>query len=75
MEPYLELRWEGVHQSLTVHARDAIQPRLPDDLWALAQERVYVASDHLDYRQPLDPPLPEADATWAEALLQAAGRR
>lgn len=161
MDPYLELRWERVHQSLTVYARDAIQPQLPDDLWALVQERVYVASegeidlvragrrvlalpeneippahrgdclacispgwkrnrrelypmplrqrlrlpmlpiplrpqespvpldlqalldqayttgryDHLDYRQPLDPPLPEADATWAEALLRAAGRR
>ena len=45
MDPYLELRWEGVHQSLTVYARDAIQPQLPDDLWALAQERVYVASE------------------------------
>jgi len=45
MDPYLELRWEGVHPSLTVYARDAIQPQLPDDLWALAQERVYVASE------------------------------
>ena len=45
MDPYLELRWEGVHPSLTVYARDAIQPQLPDDLWTLAQERVYVASE------------------------------
>lgn len=44
MDPYLELRWEGVHQSLIIYARDAIQPQLPDDLWALAQERVYVES-------------------------------
>lgn len=45
MDPYLETRWEGVHQTLTIYARDAIQPRLPDDLWALAEERVYVESD------------------------------
>jgi hypothetical protein len=45
MDPYLETRWEGVHQTLTIYARDAIQPRLPEDLWALAEERVYVQSD------------------------------
>ena len=28
MDPYLETRWEGVHQTLTIYARDAIQPRL-----------------------------------------------
>src|SRR5213078_4566253 len=45
MDPYLETRWEGVHQTLTIYARDAIQPHLPDDLWALAEERVYVETD------------------------------
>jgi hypothetical protein len=45
MDPYLETRWEGVHQTLTVYARDAIQPQLPEDLWALAQDRVYVESE------------------------------
>jgi len=45
LDPYLETRWEGVHQTLTIYARDAIQPHLPDDLWALAEERVYVETD------------------------------
>ena len=59
MNPYLELRWEGVHPSLTVYARDAIQPQLPDDLWALAQERVYVASEGVQVR----PIVPDAQVS------------
>lgn len=73
MGPYLELRWEGVHQALIVYARDAIQPRLPDDLWALAEERVYV--DLENYSVALEPPLSGEDSAWAAALLKAAGKR
>jgi hypothetical protein len=29
----------------------------------------------LDYRQPLDPPLSQEDAEWADALLKSAGKR
>jgi len=47
----LETRWEGVHQALNIYARDAIQPRLPSDLWALAEERVYVETDSERTRQ------------------------
>jgi hypothetical protein len=45
MDPYLERHWEDMHQSLAVYARDAIQPQLPDDLLARAEERVFVESD------------------------------
>ena len=45
MDPFLERHWEDVHQTLVIYARDAIQPRLPDDLWAVAEERVFVESD------------------------------
>jgi len=30
--------------------------------------------DHTDYRQPLNPPLPQADEAWAMELLKQAGR-
>lgn len=51
MDPYLEQRWESVHQSLTIYARDAIQPQLPEDLWALSEDRVFVESDSERIRQ------------------------
>lgn len=31
--------------------------------------------DDIDYRKPLDPPLQPEDATWADELLKAAGKR
>ena len=45
MDPYLETHWEGVHQRLIVYACDSLQPRLPDDLRARLEERVFVESD------------------------------
>jgi hypothetical protein len=51
MDPYLEKWWEGVHQTLVIYARDAMQPQLPDDLWALAEDRVYIESDSGRMRQ------------------------
>ena len=51
MDPYLEQHWEDMHQSLAVYARDAIQPQLPDDLWARAEERVFVETDAERARQ------------------------
>ncbi len=40
-------------------------------------ERVYVAGGHddLDYSKPIEPPLEQDDAAWADLLLRAAGRR
>jgi hypothetical protein len=42
MDPYLEQRWGDFHTSLITYTRDALQPRLPTDLRARIEERVYV---------------------------------
>jgi hypothetical protein len=70
MDPFLELHWGDVHQTLIVYARDVLQPRLPDDLLARIEERVYVESSQSgrsrrivpdlrvseSYRQSAEPP-------------------
>jgi len=40
MDPYLEARWPGVHVSLVAFIQEALQPLLPPDLRARAEERV-----------------------------------
>ena len=45
MDPYLEARWADVHQSLITYARDALQPKLPPDLRARVEERVFVETE------------------------------
>jgi hypothetical protein len=47
MDPYLELRqrWPGVHHSLLVALSDALNERLPEDLYATLDLRVYVDVD------------------------------
>lgn len=42
MDPYLERFWGDVHQRLVTYACDALQSRLPSDLRARMQERVYL---------------------------------
>jgi hypothetical protein len=42
MDPYLERYWEDVHPTLIVHARESLQPRLPDDLIARIERRVFL---------------------------------
>jgi hypothetical protein len=42
MDPYLERFWGDVHQALITYIRDWVQGRLPGDLRARMQERVYV---------------------------------
>src|SRR5262245_32956713 len=44
MNPYLEARWCDVHTRLVAYAADQRQPRLPDDLRARMQERVFIES-------------------------------
>ena len=51
MDPYLETRWEDMHQRLAVYACDLLQPRLPEDLWARVEERVFVETDAGPKRQ------------------------
>src|SRR5207249_4087763 len=45
MDPYLERHWGDVHASLVIYTREALQPGLPADLIARAEERVFVETD------------------------------
>jgi hypothetical protein len=45
MDPYLEARWGDVHQRLITYAADQLGLRLPDDLRARVEERVYVETE------------------------------
>jgi hypothetical protein len=42
MDPYLERFWGDVHQGVITYIRDWLQSRLPSDLRARMQERVYI---------------------------------
>jgi len=51
MDPYLERYWGDVHHSLIQYTRDVLPPRLPDDLRARVEERVFVESQPERIRQ------------------------
>jgi hypothetical protein len=42
MDPYLERHWGDIHHTFITYARDQLQGRLPGDLRARVQERVFV---------------------------------
>jgi hypothetical protein len=42
MDPYLERHWGDVHQGIVTYIRDWLQSRLPAELRARMQERVYI---------------------------------
>ncbi len=42
MDPYLERYWRDVHARLIVYASDQLNPKLPGDLRARAEERIIV---------------------------------
>jgi hypothetical protein len=44
MDPYLEQFWGDIHQTLITYARDQLNARLPSELRARVQERVFVES-------------------------------
>ncbi len=50
MDPYLEQRWRDVHTRLALYSCDEIQTRLPADLFAHVEERVYVENEGLPER-------------------------
>jgi hypothetical protein len=56
MDPYLEAHWGDVHASLIIYARDQLRERLPSDLLARVEERVFVESPE-DEERPLVPDL------------------
>lgn len=45
LDPYLEAYWRDVHAALMVYTRDALQERLPGDLFARVEEGVQVDTD------------------------------
>lgn len=45
MDPYLEAHWGDVHATLIVYSREQLQSRLPSDLRARVEERVFLQSD------------------------------
>lgn len=45
MDPYLEQHWLDVHHALATYARDQLQRKLPRDLRARIEERVFVETD------------------------------
>lgn len=48
MDPYLEAHWGDVHTSLIIYTRDQLRSRLPEELRARVEERVFVESDDDD---------------------------
>jgi hypothetical protein len=50
MNPYLEQRWGDVHTRLVSYCADLIQEKLPSDLRARMQERVFVESEGVALR-------------------------
>jgi hypothetical protein len=49
MDPYLESHWGDIHTRLIIYASDQLRPRLPKDLRARVEERVFVEAE--DQRQ------------------------
>lgn len=55
MDPYLEMHWRDVHHRLVTYASDQLQPRLPRDLRARVEERVYVESEAAEPQRSVYP--------------------
>jgi Protein of unknown function (DUF4058) len=71
MDPYLERHWGDVHQSAITYIRDWLQPRLPGDLRARTQERVFI-----DVPDPLRGEYyPDVRVVESRARSQVAGSR
>src|SRR4051794_41160503 len=45
MDPWMEQQWGDAHAAIILYARDQLRLRLPLDLKARAEERVYVAAE------------------------------
>jgi len=82
MDPYLEQYWRDVHHSLVTYSRDQLQPKLPPDLRARVEERVFVESEATEYRvffpdvhvveqhtRPQAAPAPKGDVALEEPLV------
>jgi hypothetical protein len=78
MDPYLEQHWLDVHHRLATYACDQLQRKLPRDLRARIEERVFVESDdegqyrgiHPDVRV-VEHPMPVSASTSAGGVATA----
>jgi len=69
MDPYSEKHWRDVHHNLITYARDQLQTRLPSDLRARVEERMFVEADVGENRNIYpDLHVVERGATHAVAL-------
>jgi Protein of unknown function (DUF4058) len=73
MDPYLERHWGDVHHSVITYIRDWLQSRLPSDLRARMDERVYIdlpdpqrADCYPDFRVVERPRRPQAAGSVTE---------
>src|SRR5436190_11969650 len=77
MDPYLERYWGDVHHGLIQYTRDALQPRLPNDLRARVEERVFVEREPERIRQAVPDvhvsQVHHAGAADPDVLNEAAG--
>ena len=79
MDPYLEQHWLDVHHRLATYACDQLQRKLPRDLRARIEERVFVEADeegqyrgiHPDVRV-IEHPMPVATGTPPEGGVATA---
>ena len=69
MDPYLENHWRDVHHRLVTYSCDQFQPRLPSDLRARVEERMFVEADMRENRSFYpDMHIVERGSTHAVAL-------
>ena len=73
MDPWLELHWGDVHHSLIQYARDALQERLPGDLRARVEERVYVEDENHKSRAIIPDVVVSQIHPWPAADLEPEG--
>jgi hypothetical protein len=88
MDPYLEEHWRDVHHNLVTFIQGDLNERMPSDLRARVEERVFVESaqaiecsvypdvrviERSQLPSEPNPPLDPDDAAWAHALLVRMG--
>jgi Protein of unknown function (DUF4058) len=74
MDPYLEQFWRDIHARCIIYAADQLQARLPGDLRARVEERVFVELA-VWATWSVYPDIRAEDTRWANTLLHQMGRR
>lgn len=70
---YLEAHWGDVHTRLIIYASDQLQSRLPDELRARVEERVFVESDVRDDSRSIYPDVRVVERTSSQRPLSDSG--